>query len=303
MPAMPSKLNIGCGENVFDHLQDEGWDGCFSYLSVKTLDGVRVVKRFEVALRSVAVAILLAFLALRFAHAAQSISFAAPDGGTVYGDVYQAGVPARAAILLFHQAGSNRGEYSTIAPRLAALGYNVLAIDQRAGGDLWGRRNETVDRRGGESASYVEALPDLEGALSFAKNTWPGTRVIIWGSSYSASLVFFLAARHPNSVIGVLSFSPGEYFPGVSVAQQAAKVSSPVFITSAPAPEEIAAARRLAGAVAGTETTLFIPVHGVHGASTLREDSNPAGAGQIWQAVEHFLAKLPDAPRAATATP
>jgi alpha-beta hydrolase superfamily lysophospholipase len=251
----------------------------------------------------VAIAILLAFVALRFAHAAQPVSFAAPDGGTVYGEVYRAGVPAKAAILLFHQAGSNRGEYSTIAPRLLALGYNVLAIDQRAGGDLWGRRNETVDRRGRESASYVEVLPDLEGALSFAKTTWPGTPVIIWGSSYSASLVFFLAARHPNSVIGVLSFSPGEYFPGLSVAGEAAKVSSPVFITSAPTPDEIAAAKHLAGAVPVIERTLFIPLHGVHGASTLRDDSNPTGADQVWRAVEHFLAALPDASRAAAATP
>lgn len=265
--------------------------------------GTHVVKRSVVALRSVAVAALLAFLALRFAHAAEPVSFAASDGGTVYGDVYRAGTPAKAAILLFHQAGSNRGEYVPIAPRLAALGYNVLAIDQRAGGPLWGRSNETVDRRGGEDTGYLEALPDLEGALSFATTTWPGARVILWGSSYSASLVFFLAARHPNSVAGVLSFSPGEYFPGVSVADQAARISSPVFITAAPTPEEIAAAKRLAAAVPGIGKTLFIPVHGVHGASTLREDSNPAGAGQVWQAVERFLAGLPDAPRAAAATP
>jgi dienelactone hydrolase len=254
------------------------------------------------ALKSFA-AILLAFLAVRFAHAAEPVSFAAPDGGRVYGDVYRVGASAKTAILLFHQAGSNRGEYSSIAPRLAGLGYNVLAIDQRSGGNLWGRRNETADRRGGESASYVEVLPDLEGALSFAEKTWPGTRVIVWGSSYSASLVLFLAARHPNSIVGVLSFSPGEYFPGVSVAEQAAKVSCPVFITSAPTPEEIAAAKHLASAVPGVATTLFVPEHGVHGAATLREDSNPAGAGRIWQAVQHFLAGLPDAPRASTAAP
>ncbi|MBW8728256.1 MAG: alpha/beta hydrolase [Inquilinus limosus] len=260
------------------------------------------MKRYKVALKGVA-AILLTFLAVRFAHAAEPVSFAAPDGGRVYGDVYRAGAPAKAAILLFHQAGSNRGEYSSIAPRLAGLGYNVLAIDQRAGGNLWGRRNETVDRRGGESASYAEVLPDLEGGLAFAENTWPGTRVIVWGSSYSASLVFFLAARHPNSIIGVLSFSPGEYFPGVSVVEQVAKVSSPVFITSAPTPDEIAAAKHLADAVPGRARTLFVPEHGVHGAATLREDSNGAGADQIWQAVEHFLAGLPDAPRASTATP
>lgn len=261
------------------------------------------MKKSGVALRSVAIATLFAFLALRFAQAGQPVSFAAPDGGMAYGDVYRAGVPAKAVILLFHQAGSNRGEYATIAPRLAALGYNVLAVDQRAGDDLWGRRNETVDRRGGASAGYVEALPDLEGALTFARTTWPGTRVIIWGSSYSASLVFFVAARHADSVIGVLSFSPGEYFPGISVAEQATRVFSPVFITSAPAPDEINAAKHLFGALPEGAKTLFIPMHGVHGASTLREDTNPAGARQVWQAIEHFLAELPAPSQATRARP
>jgi len=49
---------------------------------------------------------------------------------------------------LFHQAGSNRGEYAMIGPMLAALGFNALAIDQRSGGNAWGRTNETVKRLG-----------------------------------------------------------------------------------------------------------------------------------------------------------
>jgi alpha-beta hydrolase superfamily lysophospholipase len=43
---------------------------------------------------------------------------------------------AKAVILLFHQAGSSKAEYATIAPRLAAAGYTALAIDQRSGGSL-----------------------------------------------------------------------------------------------------------------------------------------------------------------------
>lgn len=241
---------------------------------------------------------------LSAAHAAETLSFMASDGGKVYGDVYPTAAPiAKATILLFHQAGSNRSEYSTIAPKLSALGYNAVAIDQRAGGDLWEHANETVRVRGG-TTGYLDALPDLEGALSYATRTWSRTPVIVWGSSYSASLVFFLAARHPSEVAGLLSFSPGEYFSRMSVGEAAAKVRCPVFITSAPVPEEVAAAKRLLDAVPGSQKTQLVPLRGVHGASTLRSDANPAGAAQIWLAVDQFLAALPaNAAGATYATP
>jgi pimeloyl-ACP methyl ester carboxylesterase len=239
--------------------------------------------------------VVAVFLILRSAEAAESVSFAAADGGKVYGDIYRSKEPSTATILLFHQAGSNRGEYETIAPRLEALGYNVLAIDQRAGGTLWNRPNATAEAYRG-NAGYLAALPDLEGALAFATNEWPKTHVIVWGSSYSASLVFFLAARHPEEIVGLLSFSPGEYFSRASVAEQAAEVRCPVFITSAPTSDEVAAAKRLFDAVPGTRKTQFIPTSGVHGASTLRRDANPTGEAEIWSAVDHFLATLPGAP-------
>src|SRR5579872_986887 len=138
---------------------------------------------------------------------AEAVSLTASDGATVFADY----VPAKAAggrlILLFHQAGSNRGEYAPIAPVLAQLGYATLALDQRAGGSMWGRTNETVQHLG-HSAGYGEALRDLEAALAWAKAKEPGGKIILWGSSYSAALVFLLAAKHPEEVAAVLAFSP-----------------------------------------------------------------------------------------------
>jgi pimeloyl-ACP methyl ester carboxylesterase len=68
--------------------------------------------------------------------------------------------------------------------------------------------------------------------------------VILWGSSYSASLVFLVAAEHPNSVRAVLAFSPGEYFDGpTTVRDRAAHVSAPIYVTSASDRGEIEAAR------------------------------------------------------------
>jgi alpha-beta hydrolase superfamily lysophospholipase len=74
-------------------------------------------------------------------HAADAISFTASDRVQVFADYYSAGSKAKPLILLFHQAGSNRGEYATIGPMLATLGFNALAIDQRSGGNAWGQTN------------------------------------------------------------------------------------------------------------------------------------------------------------------
>jgi len=60
-------------------------------------------------------------------HTADAISFAASDRVQVFADYYSAGSKAKPVILLFHQAGSNRGEYATIGSTLATLGFNALA--------------------------------------------------------------------------------------------------------------------------------------------------------------------------------
>jgi alpha-beta hydrolase superfamily lysophospholipase len=160
-------------------------------------------------------------------HTADEISFAARDRVQVFADYHSAGSKAKPLILLFHQAGSNRGEYATIGPTLATLGFNALAIDQRSGGNAWGRTNETVKHLG-KSTDYGEALLDLEAALQWAKSTGQTESILVWGSSYSAALAFLLAAEHQDEIKAILAFSPGEYLRGSStVRKAAAQVSIP----------------------------------------------------------------------------
>jgi hypothetical protein len=54
-------------------------------------------------------------------HTTDAISFAASDRVQVFADYYSAGSKAKPLILLFHQAGSNRGEYATIGRDLRRL--------------------------------------------------------------------------------------------------------------------------------------------------------------------------------------
>ncbi len=236
---------------------------------------------------------LIVWAAPALGSAAETISFTARDRVQVFADYYPAQSAAQPLILLFHQAGSNRGEYATIAPMLVALGFNALAIDQRSGGSAGGRVNETVQHLG-RSTGFGEALADLEAAVSWAKSSGHGGKLIVWGSSYSAALVFLLAANHKDEIAAILAFSPGEFLGGANdVRRAAAQVSAPIFVTSAKEAGEIAAAKAILDATPSTVKTQFVPhLAGIHGSATLRAERNPKGAGENWDAVKSFLSKL-----------
>ncbi|MDH7974550.1 alpha/beta hydrolase [Sphingomonas sp. AR_OL41] len=217
-----------------------------------------------------------------------AMTFRAGDGLTVFARRYDAQKP-KALILLFHQAGSSKDEYATIAPQLAAAGYSALAVDARAGGKLYGV-NETAAALT-RTPDYLEAQQDLQAALNWAQSQ--KLPIILWGSSYSSSLVFPLAAANPGVVQAILAFSPGEYFADKQMVEQAAAdVTVPVFVTSASKPDEIAAAKAIAGAVPGGKAQQYVPSVGVHGSSTLIAEKNPKGAEANWRAVMAFLDKV-----------
>lgn len=226
------------------------------------------------------------------AAAPESVTFRAADGLVVHADLYRPAGPPRGVLLLFHQAGGSRLEYAPVAPRLAALGWVALAVDARSGGGLFGGRNLTAAALP-DDPGYLTALPDLEAALAWARGQWPGLKPVVWGSSYSAALVFLLAARHPAEIAAVLAFSPGEYLPGVSVRAAAARVAVPLYVTSAADAGEEAAAAELLAASPARHKRQYRARAGVHGSATLRPDADPAGAEANFADVTAFLRSLP----------
>lgn len=224
---------------------------------------------------------------------AQPVTITAKDGVKISGTYYGTGDKSKPVVLLFHMAGSNAAEYAPTAPRLVALGYNALAIDQRSGGFAFGAGNQTVKELG-RSAGFLQALPDLEAALAWVASSGHGGKVIIVGSSYSASLVFLLAAQNPGKVAGLAAFSPGEYFgAGASVKGAAQKLQGvQVFVSSSSDSGEIAEARSILDAVPGSAKTQLAAKRAPHGASSLRQDSNPGGQAEVWEGFTRFLASV-----------
>ncbi len=168
--------------------------------------------------------------------ARDTVTFLSGDGIKITADTYIAHENKNTPLLvLFHQAGWSRGEYLEIAPKLNALGFNCIAIDQRSGKSVNGIENETAlsAKQAGKNIRYVDALPDIEAALRYAKSQYNESKIIAWGSSYSAALVLHIAGTLSELVDGVLAFSPGEYFPkqGKSkswIQDAAANISAPV---------------------------------------------------------------------------
>jgi len=169
------------------------------------------------------------------------IQFPSEDGLTISADLYLPHKdPHTPFIVLFHQAGWSRGEYRETAPRLNAMGFNAMAVDQRSGDAVNGVTNATaaLARSQGKGASYIDAMADLRAALKYARAHYARGKLIAWGSSYSSALVLVVAGEHPELADATLAFSPGEYFtrlgkPATWVRRAAAKIHKPVFITSA----------------------------------------------------------------------
>ena len=226
----------------------------------------------------------------------ETVKFPSSDGMAITADVYMnAADKKRPFIVLFHQAGWSRGEYIEIAPRLNALGFNCMAVDLRSGGEVNGVTNETSARAkaGSKGTSYVDAMPDIEAAIRYARKHYGHGKVIIWGSSYSAALVLKVAGDRSELVDGVLAFSPGEYFgrsgkPANWIQESAAKIKLPVFITSARG--EKGSWSGIFDAIRSENKTFYLPdTRGNHGSRALWAKFNDSTG--YWKAVENFLNK------------
>jgi len=222
------------------------------------------------------------------------ISFFTKDSLKIYGDLFEIDKTAP-TILLFHQGGANsRGEYHSIIPVLKEEGFNVLAIDQRLGGQRFGNYNRTVAEIPRNTFGYCDAYPDLEAALNFvATNNFSGKK-IVWGSSYSATLGIKLANENPDIIDGVLAFSPasGDPMEGCRPEEYIKILKTPLLLLRPAREAEIESVKNQLALAKEYNHETYVAKNGVHGSSMLVEDRVGNSVDENWAVVKTFLTKF-----------
>jgi hypothetical protein len=141
----------------------------------------------------------------------------------------------------------------------------------------------------GLGVDYLDAIPDITAAVNYAYDH-SGQEIILWGSSYSSTLVLWESIGN-EKVKAVVSFSPGDYFPELgSLTDSITHLDKPFFITSADF--EIEGTSQLLQKVEFGENQIqFKPEgRGHHGSRALW--NNQFNGEQYWSAIEEWLENI-----------
>lgn len=220
----------------------------------------------------------------------EQLEFPSRDGLQITADYYKA--DSNKMIILFHQAMYSRGSYIEIAPKLNALGYSCLAVDLRSGGPINKTPNLTCKaaKEKGLATKYIDAYQDIKASIVYVKETYKPEELLIWGSSYSSSLVLKYGGESPDQVHGILAFSPGEYFKDKSyIKSTASKIQVPTFITSKTGEQKNW--QGIYEAIPEEYRAFFVPENGGHhGSKALWNKFDDHHV--YWKAVTDFLKKM-----------
>lgn len=222
----------------------------------------------------------------------QLINFPGKDGLVISADLYEIS-PQAPYVIMFHQAGSSRGEYREIAPKIVKLGYNCLAVDIRSGKEFNYVPNKTaaLAQELKLPNHYIASLSDMQSAIEWASHR-SRKPIIIMGSSFSASLALLLAKINPQ-VLAVIAFSPGEYFEKSNFVRDTIKnLKVPVFIGCTK--DEYPFVKNLVSEIPPQFLTLFYPSKGkgIHGAKALFKENSTNE--EYWLALLLFFNQIKD---------
>ena len=251
----------------------------------------RALRSFSIPIVFFACIVFLSFVFSSFsAIRIKTVKFNAADGLEITADEYIV-EPDNPYILLFHEQGSSRGEFSTIARRLNKLNYNCLAVDLRNGGNYNYVSNETAKQL---RETNLEAGPkdielDMMAAISYAreKSKHP---VVLFGSGANGSLSLKIALSD-SSVRAVVALSPGEYFmPEIKIQDAISNLNKPVFISSSKA--ELPYVSELASGIDKEYVTLFEPKQGAGDRGTRSLTTDYEYNNEYWIALMLFFKDL-----------
>ncbi|MBL4586732.1 MAG: hypothetical protein JKX84_06725 [Flavobacteriales bacterium] len=240
----------------------------------------------KLILLTISIAFVFAFSSAD-AQTSRRVKFPSKDGVTITADMYEAN-PDYPWVVLFHKANSSRGEFKYLAPKFNRLEVNCIAVDLRSGREANFIPNETyvLAKNTGLDTDYMAAEIDMRAAIEKAYIVAGFKPVIIFGSSYSASLAIKLGSEM-SQVKAVIAFSPGEYFgKELSVVDAAKKLTKPVFIACGSDEKKYTDA--IANALRSSKRIYYAPGKGgAHGAASL--DKETEGQTEYWIQMINFI--------------
>ncbi len=222
-------------------------------------------------------------------YAQKFVEFTSADSLIISADLYETEKDSKLWVIMCHQEEFSRGEYKEIARRMIKLNYNCLAIDMRAGNEVNYVLNETANeaKSKGISQKLLNCEIDILSAIEYVKSMEKDAEIVLFGSSFSASLCLKIAKERPD-IKAVIAFSPGEYFlPEVSIKNTISGLSIPVY--SGCTKSEYSYVKDLFSNVKSNKLIIFKPekADGLHGAKTLWWES--ATRNEYWLTLLFFL--------------
>jgi alpha-beta hydrolase superfamily lysophospholipase len=151
------------------------------------------------------------------AVAPEAVTFATSDGWDIHATCWNAGEGEPAAILL-HMLPADRHSYDDFGSKLAAAGFNVLALDSRGHGESVNHdgKVERYNDFGGDE--YRSSVADVAAAKTFLAGKGADTsRTVIVGASIGANFALNYGAPDAD-VRAVVLLSPGLNYHGVTTA-------------------------------------------------------------------------------------
>lgn len=256
----------------------------------KTIKSLFLQKRQRNNILAATVLVLSLVLSSYKVVSMKTVTFTSADGLTITADEYVISND-NPYILLFHEQGSSRGEFHTIARRLNNMNYNCLAVDLRNGGNNNYVSNETAKQcRESRCALGVKDIElDMIAAIeyAFSQSRKP---VILFGSGANGSLSLKIASENEN-IRAVVALSPGEYFlPNINIQDTIANLKKPIFITSSLS--EFPFVSQLAAGVEEQYVTLFEPKLGEGGRGTGSLTVENQHNSEYWFAIMLFFKEL-----------
>jgi alpha-beta hydrolase superfamily lysophospholipase len=126
------------------------------------------------------------------------------DGFDLFYRRWASGTECKAVLLCLHGGGRSSEYFETLGEALSRRGFEVYAPDLRGYGN-----SVEMGLSRGDVSNFKRHLQDIVEVAEHIRESHPGQKLFLLGHSYGGNYVVWFAAYHPNTVDGIIAFSPG----------------------------------------------------------------------------------------------